>query len=93
MFLSNGPGDPEPLSYAIETIRNLIGKKPVFGICLGHQLLGLAVGAKTFEESASGAAKVLRLLGRHARSASARSATARTKFGAADAHQFGIVLG
>ena len=49
MFLSNGPGDPEPLDYAIETIRGLLGKKPIFGICLGHQLLGLACGAKTFK--------------------------------------------
>lgn len=49
IFLSNGPGDPEPLTYAIDTIRQLIGKKPVFGICLGHQLLGLAVGGKTFK--------------------------------------------
>jgi carbamoyl-phosphate synthase small subunit len=49
VFLSNGPGDPEPLHYAIETIRGLLGKKPVFGICLGHQLLGLACGAKTFK--------------------------------------------
>jgi carbamoyl-phosphate synthase small subunit len=49
VFLSNGPGDPEPLHYAIETIRGLAGKKPVFGICLGHQLLGLALGAKTFK--------------------------------------------
>jgi len=49
VFLSNGPGDPEPLHYAIETIRSLLGKKPVFGICLGHQLLGLACGAKTFK--------------------------------------------
>jgi carbamoyl-phosphate synthase small subunit len=49
VFLSNGPGDPEPLYYAIETIRNLLGKKPVFGICLGHQLLGLASGAKTYK--------------------------------------------
>jgi carbamoyl-phosphate synthase small subunit len=49
VFLSNGPGDPEPLYYAIETIRELLGKKPVFGICLGHQLLGLASGAKTFK--------------------------------------------
>ncbi len=49
IFLSNGPGDPEPLEYAIGTIRGLLGKKPVFGICLGHQLLGLACGAKTFK--------------------------------------------
>ena len=39
VFLSNGPGDPEPLTYAQQTIRDLLGKKPIFGICLGHQLL------------------------------------------------------
>jgi carbamoyl-phosphate synthase small subunit len=49
VFLSNGPGDPDPLAYAIETIHGLLGKKPVFGICLGHQLLGLACGAKTYK--------------------------------------------
>lgn len=49
IFLSNGPGDPEALGYAIDTIRGLAGKKPMFGICLGHQLLGLALGAKTFK--------------------------------------------
>lgn len=49
VFVSNGPGDPEPLTYAIDTLRQLIGKKPIFGICLGHQLLGLALGAKTFK--------------------------------------------
>ncbi len=49
VFLSNGPGDPEPLDYAIGTIRDLLGKQPVFGICLGHQLLALASGAKTFK--------------------------------------------
>lgn len=49
VFLSNGPGDPEPLTYAIETIRGVLGQAPVFGICLGHQLLSLACGAKTFK--------------------------------------------
>ena len=49
VFLSNGPGDPVPVDYAIETIQGLIGKKPLFGICLGHQLLGLALGGKTFK--------------------------------------------
>ena len=49
IFLSNGPGDPEPCDYAIRTIRQLLEKKdiPVFGICLGHQLMGLAAGART----------------------------------------------
>lgn len=49
VFLSNGPGDPEPLTYAIEAIRGVLGKKPIFGICLGHQLLALACGATTFK--------------------------------------------
>jgi len=49
IFLSNGPGDPEPLTFAIETIRSLLGKAPLFGICLGHQLFALACGAKTFK--------------------------------------------
>ncbi len=49
VFLSNGPGDPEPLEYAISTIQSLLGKRPVFGICLGHQLLSLASGAKTYK--------------------------------------------
>jgi carbamoyl-phosphate synthase small subunit len=49
VFLSNGPGDPAVVGYAIETVKNLLGKKPVFGICLGHQFLGLAFGAKTFK--------------------------------------------
>ncbi len=49
IFLSNGPGDPEPATYAIETIRKLLGRVPVFGICLGHQLCGLALGGKTFK--------------------------------------------
>jgi carbamoyl-phosphate synthase small subunit len=49
VFLSNGPGDPEPVTYAQETIRRLMGKVPVFGICLGHQLIGLALGGKTYK--------------------------------------------
>ena len=49
VFLSNGPGDPEPLDYAQQTIRELLGKRPIFGICLGHQLLALACGAKTYK--------------------------------------------
>ncbi len=49
VFLSNGPGDPEPVTYAVENIQKLIGRVPVFGICLGHQLCGLALGGKTFK--------------------------------------------
>ncbi len=49
VFLSNGPGDPEPITYAQEAIRNLLGKKPIFGICLGHQLLSIALGGKTYK--------------------------------------------
>ncbi len=49
VFLSNGPGDPEGVPYAIENVRKLIGKKPIFGICLGHQILALALGARTYK--------------------------------------------
>jgi carbamoyl-phosphate synthase small subunit len=49
IFVSNGPGDPAAVGYAVETIRGLAGKKPLFGICLGHQLLSLALGAKTYK--------------------------------------------
>jgi carbamoyl-phosphate synthase small subunit len=49
VFLSNGPGDPEPVTYAVANIRNLLGRVPVFGICLGHQLCGLALGGRTFK--------------------------------------------
>jgi carbamoyl-phosphate synthase small subunit len=49
IFLSNGPGDPEPLVKVQQQIRKFIGKKPVFGICLGHQLLGLALGGRTLK--------------------------------------------
>jgi carbamoyl-phosphate synthase small subunit len=49
VFLSNGPGDPEPLQFQAQQVRKLIGKKPIFGICLGHQILGLALGGKTYK--------------------------------------------
>jgi carbamoyl-phosphate synthase small subunit len=49
VFLSNGPGDPEPLEAQIAEVRKLVGRKPVFGICLGHQILGLALGGRTFK--------------------------------------------
>src|SRR3989441_3015037 len=49
IFLSNGPGDPEPCTYAIEATRELIRARPTFGICLGHQIMGLACGGKTFK--------------------------------------------
>jgi carbamoyl-phosphate synthase small subunit len=49
IFLSNGPGDPEGVPYAIEAVRQLIGRRPIFGICLGHQILGLALGLKTYK--------------------------------------------
>src|SRR5262249_61922510 len=46
VFLSNGPGDPEPVTYGVENIRKLLGRVPIFGICLGHQLCGLALGGR-----------------------------------------------
>jgi carbamoyl-phosphate synthase small subunit len=49
VLFSNGPGDPEPVTYAVETIRKLMGRVPLFGICLGQQLLGLALGGKTYK--------------------------------------------
>jgi carbamoyl-phosphate synthase small subunit len=49
VFLSNGPGDPEPVTYAIQAVAEMVGKIPVFGICLGHQILGLALGASTYK--------------------------------------------
>ncbi len=49
VFLSNGPGDPEPIGYAIDNIRQMIGRVPIFGICLGHQLCGLALGGRTYK--------------------------------------------
>jgi carbamoyl-phosphate synthase small subunit len=49
VFLSNGPGDPEPITYAVANIRKLLGRTPIFGICLGHQLCGLALGGRTFK--------------------------------------------
>ncbi len=49
VFLSNGPGDPEPLAYAARAVRDLLGRVPVFGICLGHQVIGLALGGKTYK--------------------------------------------
>jgi carbamoyl-phosphate synthase small subunit len=49
IFLSNGPGDPEPCTYAVDNIRRLMGRQPIFGICLGHQLTGIALGGKTYK--------------------------------------------
>jgi carbamoyl-phosphate synthase small subunit len=49
VFLSNGPGDPEPVTYAIDATAEMVGKIPVFGICLGHQILGLALGGSTYK--------------------------------------------
>ena len=49
IFLSNGPGDPEAVPYAVEAIEKLLGRRPIFGICLGHQLMGLAFGGRTYK--------------------------------------------
>ncbi len=49
VFLSNGPGDPEPLTYAARAVREMMGRAPIFGICLGHQIVGLALGGKTYK--------------------------------------------
>ncbi len=49
VFLSNGPGDPEPVEYAVGHIRKMLGRVPIFGICLGHQLMGIALGGRTFK--------------------------------------------
>ena len=49
VFLSNGPGDPEPVAYAAKAVRDLLGRVPIFGICLGHQIVGLALGGKTYK--------------------------------------------
>jgi len=49
VFLSNGPGDPEPMDYAVQNIQKFLGRVPVFGICLGHQVCGLALGGKTYK--------------------------------------------
>ena len=49
VFLSNGPGDPAAVTYGVKAVRDLLGKAPVFGICLGHQILGLALGGSTYK--------------------------------------------
>ena len=53
VFLSNGPGDPEAVPYLVETVRDLVGKVPIFGICLGHQILGLARGRPHLQAASS----------------------------------------
>jgi len=49
VMLSNGPGDPEPVTYVVKTVQKLMGRVPIFGICLGHQMMGLALGGKTYK--------------------------------------------
>ncbi|MFO7714846.1 glutamine-hydrolyzing carbamoyl-phosphate synthase small subunit [Desulfosarcina sp.] len=49
LFLSNGPGDPEPVTYGVQTVKELLGRLPIFGICLGNQILGLALGGRTYK--------------------------------------------
>ena len=96
IFLSNGPGDPEPVGYAVQTVRELLGKKPIFGICLGHQLLGLASAARPTSSSSATAAPISRSRTcEPARSRSPRRTTASpststvlpTADGRGDAHQ------
>jgi carbamoyl-phosphate synthase small subunit len=49
IFLSNGPGDPKGVPYVVDTVKDLLGQKPIYGICLGHQILGLVLGGKTYK--------------------------------------------
>ena len=60
VFLANGPGDPAALDYVVGNVRELVGKVPVFGICLGHQLLCRAVGLETFKLRSATAAPITR---------------------------------
>ena len=85
VFLANGPGDPAALDYVVETVRELVGKRPVFGICLGHQLLCRAVGLETFKLPFGhrGANHPVKDLAHAARSRSPRRTTASRSRGRA----------